>query len=56
MNDKNWFVLIIEDSTGKVEKKMGPLSKRNAERVEGGANINLDHERYHTEIRQEAAE
>jgi hypothetical protein len=48
MND--WYVEIVETETGKVEKRMGPMSERKAEKVEDGANINLDHENYHTRI------
>lgn len=29
-----WYVLITEDDTGKIEKMLGPYSKRGAEKVE----------------------
>ena len=30
----------------------GPMTKRKAEKVEAGININLDHERFYTHIRE----
>lgn len=45
-----WYVNIIESATGKVEKSMGPLTRNQAERVDTGASINLDHDKYHTEV------
>jgi len=49
-----WYVHIVEIESGKTEKKIGPsYSERDAERVERGVNINLDHERYFTCIRSE---
>lgn len=44
----NWFVEVIDGVTGKVEKKLGPMPERKAEKVEDGLNINLNHERYYT--------
>lgn len=41
-----FYVEIVEDETGKVERRMGPMSERRAERVADGASINLDHERF----------
>lgn len=43
-------VLIIEYATDKVEKNMGPFTLRHAQRVEDGANINLNHEKYFTRV------
>jgi hypothetical protein len=45
-----FYVHIIETATDKVIKEMGPLPKGRAERVEDGANINLNHAEYHTRI------
>lgn len=45
-----YFVEIVEHATGKVERRMGPMSERKADKVDTGANINLDHERYFTRI------
>jgi hypothetical protein len=47
---KKVWVEIVETETGKVETRMGGLSERTAERVERGANINLDHEHYHVRV------
>jgi nitrogen regulatory protein PII-like uncharacterized protein len=49
------YVHIIEDATGKVIKEMGPMSERKAEKVERGANINLNHERFTVVISDEKA-
>lgn len=47
-----FVVAIIEHETEKTVKTYAPtVSRREAERLERGVNINLDHERYYTEIR-----
>jgi hypothetical protein len=48
----NTYVEIVEIVDGKdnVVKRMGPMSKRKAEKVDGGANINLNHEKFFTRI------
>lgn len=33
-----------------VVKRMGPMSDRKADKVDSGANINLNHEKYYTRI------
>ena len=43
-------VHIIERSTNKVIKKLRGGTERRAEKVERGANINLDHEKFYTTI------
>jgi hypothetical protein len=50
MSDAMHFVEIVEDSTEEVVKRMGPMRLRQAERVEDGASINLDHERFSTRV------
>lgn len=45
-----YYVEIVDDETGEVVKRMGPMNERKAERVENGANINMDHNRYYTRI------
>ena len=45
-----WKVQIIETETGRVEDSIPCYSERNAERVERGVLINLNHDKYHTEI------
>lgn len=47
-----FYVLIIEDKTEKVIKRMGPMGEAKAVKVENGANINLDHDNYTTEIEE----
>jgi hypothetical protein len=49
---KPWYVDIVETATGQVIKTMGPLTERDAERVDRGVSINLNHEKFHTNIRQ----
>jgi hypothetical protein len=48
--DKQYVVRIIEHGTGKVEYESKPTSRRRAERIEDGMSINLNHERFYTEI------
>ena len=43
-------VEVVEDATGAVVKAIGCVTQRQAERVEGGLSINLNHERYSTRI------
>ena len=45
-----WKVQIIETETGRVEDSIPCYSERDAERVERGVLINLNHDKYHTEI------
>ena len=45
-----YYVQIVEEKTGEVAKSMGPMSWEKAEKVENGANINLNHEEYFTRI------
>lgn len=45
-----YFVEIVGRATGAVVERMGPMSERQAERVELGASINLNHDEYYTRI------
>ncbi len=45
-----YYVEIVAYKNDRVAKRMGPFSERKAERVDGGANINLDHENFYTRI------
>ena len=45
-----WKVLIIETESGRVEDSIPCGGERDAERVERGVLINLNHDKYHTEI------
>ena len=55
-----FYVQIIERSFAfndeiikkRVMKEMGPYSERKAERIEDGVNINLNHDRYYTTIKE----
>ena len=43
-----WFVEVIESKGSKVVKSIPFTSYSNAERVERGVQINLNHEQFHT--------
>ena len=46
-----WVVRIIEYETRKVVKTFKPeATERAAERLDRGVNINLDHERFYTDV------
>jgi hypothetical protein len=45
-------VKVINTGTGKVVKWMNADTRRKAERLENGLNINLNHDTYHTEIEE----
>ncbi len=44
------YVEIVEFETGKVEKRMGPMGERQAERVERGVSVNLNHDDYFVRV------
>jgi hypothetical protein len=45
------YTVVIKSFIGDYEKRMQPVSsERIAEKIERGANINLNHEEYYTEI------
>lgn len=48
-----YFIEIVETETDEVVERMGPHPERTAEKIERGANINLNHEDYHTRIVEE---
>lgn len=45
-----YYVEIVNTETREVVKRIGPMSEWRADKVEDGANINLDHERFHTRV------
>jgi hypothetical protein len=45
-----WYVEIVRDDGSHVDRRLGPFPKHKAEKVENGAIINLDHDRYTTRI------
>lgn len=47
------IVKIDEDGDKAIVKRMGPMSEWKAEKVEDGANINLNHDEYYTRIIEE---
>jgi hypothetical protein len=47
------YVEIVEHEGDRVEKRMGPMSRYKAGKVERGAEINLDHEHYFVRIVEE---
>lgn len=51
MNQPNFVVKVIESQTGTVVQQIdvGP-NKKKASRVDDGVNINLNHDKFHTEI------
>lgn len=53
---QNCYVEIVkndEDGEQAVVKRMGPMSEWKAEKVEDGANININHDEYYTRIVKE---
>jgi hypothetical protein len=49
MKDKEkTFVEIVEFSTDKVVKRLGPMTESKADRVQRGMDVNLDHDRFFT--------
>lgn len=49
----NYYVEIVARKDDKVVRRMGPMSEHKADKVESGANINLDHERFYTRVTEE---
>lgn len=45
-----WKVQVIQDSTGEVVQTMPASSERDAERIQRGVEINLNHEAYSTKV------
>jgi hypothetical protein len=46
MNKQKWVVKVVEDATGEVVKTLPARDQRDAEKIERGIEINLDHEKY----------
>ena len=47
---EDYFVEIVDFLSEEVVKRMGPMPSSKADRVDSGANINLNHEEYFTRI------
>ena len=45
-----YFVEIVKHETDEVVKRMGPMDERRADKIDSGANINLNHDDYYTRI------
>ena len=51
MKNGDWFVEIVRaDDDKEVVRRMGPMSEHQADKVDRGANINLNHDAYYTRI------
>lgn len=60
-SQSRWFVEIwahtTDRETGKPEERKGPFaSERQADRVDGGMNINLDHEKFYTLVVEDVSQ
>jgi hypothetical protein len=47
---KEFYVEIVQTDTGRVSKRMGPMSEHSADKTSEGAMINLNHDAYHVRI------
>ncbi len=52
VNDDLWVVQILSLKNGKIERETEPRSRRMAEKLEDGININLDHEKFYTALKK----
>lgn len=50
MSEQDHFVEIVRTDSGEVVNRMGPMTECKADKVDEGANINLNHAEYHTRI------
>lgn len=50
MSDHQVIVEICEAETGEVVERFGPMSDHKAQKVDAGISINLNHERFYTQI------
>jgi len=48
------YVCIVKDDGTAAATVLGPMGERQAERVAGGASINLNHEEWHISVLTEA--
>lgn len=46
MMKQGWAVKVVEDATGEVVKMLPARNQLDAEKIERGIEINLDHEKY----------
>lgn len=52
--NSNWYVEIVSYETDKVIKRMGPMSRHVAEKVDDGVQHNLNHDQYFTRFAGDA--
>lgn len=52
----NHYIEIVEFETEAVIERKGPYSERQANRIDDGMNINLNHDKYFTRIVEEQAD
>lgn len=45
-----YYIHIVETETGEIANCIGPTSEHNAEKVERGVLVNLNHEAYYTDM------
>ena len=51
---KKWVVRIVSHDSGKTVKKFEPCySEREADKLDRGVNINLNHEKFYTTVTEE---
>jgi hypothetical protein len=50
MSETFYYVTVVEDETDEEVKRLGPMRRARAEKVEDGLGVNLNWDRFHTEI------
>lgn len=49
MSEK-WYVEVVETKTDEVVERLGPMPENKACKVQGGLDINLNHQEFHTSL------
>ena len=47
---KHYFIEVVEFDTDEVIERKGPYTERQADKIDNGMNINLNHDKYFTRI------
>ncbi len=55
-NAQTFYVEIRKRVTDEVVKRLGPATEKSAERIQRGAEVNLNHDDYYTEIVDDSVE
>ena len=50
-----WYVEIVEFESGEVVKRFECDTERQADRIDDGANINLNHDKFYTRVVEDQA-